>query len=460
MKDPRVIWRSASKDLVISIELRQWLPVAACFFLLGWYIAAPTGVAILALITLSGVMIADFLWARTMARSVRCRRQLRFVAMQVGDELEEEIHLINKQPLLPVLWAEIFDHSNIPGYTISSVRAADADSQIAWRVHTTCTRRGVFNLGPWELRIGQPFGFFLVHQHYLHHQEVLVYPPIATLPDRILSHRGSLGDNRPLNQPLRAETISTTSVRSYEPGDPFRRIHWRTTARHVSPFVKVFEPEAASRIWLIPDFHSQSHLVSEDNSSIETMVTVTASLSASFLQQNFSVGMVACAQIEAVVLPRQGQIHLWSILQSLAPLQPSNFSLATLLSRAGSLFSANDLLVVITPDIQIEWVGELKRLARIRGGMSRAEIILLDPVSFSGQDQVKPVLSIVQTQGIPVSILRTEDVRIIQDFYGAVSRWEFKILGTGRVVARSTPRGISKAEIMAGGLNTRWEDPV
>lgn len=378
--------------------------------------------------------------------------------MQVGDELEEEIDLINKHPLLPVLWAEILDHSNIPGYTVSSVRAADAGSHISWRIHTTCTRRGVFNLGPWELQIGQPFGLFLVHQHYFHHQEVLVYPPIATLPDRILSHRGSLGDYRPMNQPLRAETISTTSVRPYEPGDPFRRIHWRTTARHYSPFVKVFEPEAASRLWLIPDFNANSHLVSGENSSLETMVTVTASLAASFLQQNLSVGMVAGAQVEAVVLPRQGQIHLWSILQALAPLQPANLTLSTLLSRASSLFSANDLLLVITPALQIEWIGELKRLARIRGGMSRAEIILIDPDSFDGHNQMTAAVSIVQAQGIPTSILRKEEVQIIQGFYGAVSRWEFKILGTGRAVARSTPRGINKAELMAGGVNIRRKE--
>ncbi|MBE0699768.1 MAG: DUF58 domain-containing protein, partial [Anaerolineaceae bacterium] len=253
LREPRIIWRMDGQALTITVEIQSWLPVLVFLIALIWYIALPAPITVMTMVALGGLLLAAFFWARSMARSVRGRRKLRFAAMQVGDELEEQVSLRNYS-FLPVLWAEFLDRSNIPDYTVSSARAADPESQAEWRVHTICTRRGVFSLGPWELRLGEPLGIFIVHQVYLQKQEILVYPPLAVLPPHLLPHRGALGDSRPLNQPLRAETIASTTVRPYVQGDPLRHIHWRTSARKTDLFVKVFAPEAASSVWLVPDF--------------------------------------------------------------------------------------------------------------------------------------------------------------------------------------------------------------
>lgn len=444
LREPRIVWRSESETLRTTIEIQQWMPFAAFLVALVWYIASPSGVVLMAAVTLGGLVIFAYLWARAMARGVRGQRKLRFAAMQVGDELEEQISLDNKTAL-PVLWAEYVDRSNIPGYTVSSARAADANSLIEWRAHTICTRRGVFNLGPWEMRIGEPFGILLVRQTYLQHQEILVYPPLAVMPERILPHRGAMGDHRPLNQPLRAETISSTSVRPYSPGDPLRHIHWRTTARHVDPYVKQFSPEAASNVWLVPDFDARVHLGAGDESSLETMVTAAASLAAELLQQNLAVGMVASANQESVVLPRQGPSHLWAILQALSPLELSpEVTLEKTLAHSSGLISGNDLFIVITPSLQAAWVGALRRLSRSRGSAGRGEVVLLDAASFGAPAGAGPsadqFLSLLLEQGIVASVLRRDDIRVISGTYGEISRWEFSVSGTGRAVAKRAPR--------------------
>jgi uncharacterized protein (DUF58 family) len=294
-------------------------------------------------------------------------------------------------------------------------------------------------------------------------QEILVYPPLAALPEHILPHRGARGDHRPLNQPIRAETIASTSVRPYVPGDPLRHIHWRTSARHINPYVKVFAPETASHVWLVPDFDASVHvggpskggpyLGEGDSSSEETMVTVIASLGAALLQQNLAVGMFAgvgddTGGGETVVLPRQGQVHLWSILQALAPLHAeAGRTMEDLLTRAQALVSANDLLVLVTPSLKAEWVGALRRLSRSRGSGRRAEVVLLDPLSFlpegaeeTSHPTAEEFIRLLLEQGISANLLRREDVRLISGYYGEVSRWEFAVVGTGRAVARKTPR--------------------
>ncbi len=449
LREPRVIWRSEATELHITIEIRRWLPLVAFVVLLIWYIAAPSPVVLMSAVAFLGILLSAFLWARMIALGTHGRRRLLFAAMQVGDELEEQISLDNKTSL-PIIWAEFVDRSNIPGYTVSSARASDPQSHIEWRAHTVCTRRGVFSLGPWELCLGEPFGWLVVRQMYLQREEILVYPPLAELPEQVLPHHGALGDHRPLNQPLRAETIASTTVRPYVAGDPLRHIHWRSTARHTEPFVKVFTPEAASNIWLVPDFDAADHVGQGEKSSEEIMVTVVASLAARLLQQNLAVGMFTTADQQCVVLPRQGQIHLWNILQALAPLNAvTGNSLETVLTNARTLVSGNDLLVLVTPSLRSDWIAALRRISRSRGSSGRAEVILLDPASFGAEETrgAEEFMAFLLEQGIPTHLLRREDVQLISGFYGEISRWEFSVLGTGRVITRRAPR--KAAAVMA-----------
>jgi uncharacterized protein (DUF58 family) len=283
---------------------------------------------------------------------------------------------------------------------------------------------------------------------YQQKQEILVYPPLAALPEQVLPHRGALGDHRQLNQPLFAETISTYSVRGYTPGDPLRHIHWRTSARRGDTFVKVFAPEAASNVWLVPDFDSSVHVGEGDDSSQETMVTVVASLAAEMLQQHLSVGLFASAEKDSIILPRQGQPHLWTILQAIAPLHSvPERRLEEVLTRAASLISGNDLLILVTPSLRPDWIAPLRRISRSRGSGGRAEVVLLDPASFlksteglNGHAAAESFLTFLLEQGLIANLIRREDVRLISGYYGEVQRWEFAVLGTGRAVLRKAPR--------------------
>jgi len=470
LRGPLVVRRYTHPNRITTIELRQWLPVTAFAIVLVWYIVAPSEVTVMGLVTLGGLLVAAYLWARAMARHVSGSRQLRYAAAQVGDELEELITLGDASDL-PVLWAEFVDRSDLPGYAVASVRAADGHSSIQWRARAICARRGLFTLGPWELHLGDPFGIFRVRQVYTQPQSLLVYPPLAALPDYLLPHRATVGDHRPLHQPLPAETINAISTRPYSPGDPLRHLHWRTTARRDAPYAKLFEPEATSTIWLIPDFDPAAHLsldvsaapstrfadslrsasaqgasLAENeetlNSTEETMVLLAASLAAQLLRARLSVGLLTRTDTLHVVLPRHGQPHLWQILQALAPLHPPAHAqpLAQTVAEGQAMISARDLLIILTPSLDPEWPRALKQVARRRGG---AEAILLDPASFGGAGCADAFVPLLAELGLTAKIVRRGELRPIPASYGTLRRWEFMTLGTGRAVARQTPRGAS-----------------
>jgi uncharacterized protein (DUF58 family) len=442
---PLIVLRRTGPEVVVSVELRQWLPVIAGLAALGWYLAAPTDVAAMTVAALGSLLLGTFLWARSMAVHVTARRRLRYTALQVGDEIEEVVTLDNGS-FLPVVWAEFADQSSLPGYTVSSVRMADGHSTVEWRAHTLCTRRGLFALGPWEMRLGDPFGLFLVRQRYTQRQEILIYPPLAPLPAHLLPHAATVGAHRPLRQPLPAETIDAISVRPYVPGDPLRHVHWRTTARRQAPFTKLFEPEASSTIWLIPDFDPAVHLGEGADSTEETMVLLTASLAAQLLKMRLSVGLLAGTDRLTVVPPRPGPMHLWPLLRALAPLHPVQplpnsppRDLSQTLAEARPLIAVGDLVIVITPALTGPWPAALRQLLHHGGA---AEVIVIDPASFGGARQAEEVGTALMSLGLVARVVRRGELRPVGTAYGALRRWEFKTLGTGRVVTQQRPREV------------------
>jgi uncharacterized protein (DUF58 family) len=433
---------------VTTVEVRQWLPISLCVGALIWYLAAPTAIAVMSLVMLAGVLLTATFWTLALAWGVTGKRILRYAAVQVGDELEELI-LLENTSFLPVLWAEFIDHSNLPGYNANSVRAVDPGNSVHWLVQALCSQRGVFSLGPWDLRLGDPFGIFLIRLAFGTQQEILVYPPLAVLPAHLLPYQATLGEHRQLRHPFPAETTNAMYTRPYQPGDALRHLHWRTTARRAAPFVKVFEPEATSTIWLIPDFDPHAHVGEGNDSTEETMVILTGSLALQLLEKRLTVGLLAYTDKLTVVPPRSGQLHLWQILRALTPLRATTAPpLAETLDHAQALVSPRAQIIVITPSLDSAWPPKLKLISQRGRG---AEAILLDPVSFGGAGRSGPFVELLAELGLAAKVVRRGEIRPSAPVYGSPRRWEFITLSSGRAVARQTPRSAESLSMPTAG---------
>jgi uncharacterized protein (DUF58 family) len=433
------LWHWSRPDSDVRLHLRQPVIAAALIVLLAWLIIAPNTVALTGIVTLGSLLLLSYLWVRSLAKGVTTQRTLRYSAVQVGDELEELLVLDNRLRL-PVIWAEFIDRSTAPGYSISGVRTTGARKREQWRLHTSCAQRGVYSLGPWEVRLGDPFGLFEARQAYHQQTEIVVYPPLAALPPEIAHHRRAIGDRAPLRQPVSAETINAMSTRPYVRGDALQRVHWRTTAKRDDLFVKIFEPEAASTMWLIPDLDASVQLGDGAESSLEKMIVLTASIAARLLDERLAVGVILDAASSHSVLPQMGAAHLWTILRALALAQPRpDRPLAETLIHARSIVSLRDSAVIVTPSLDPEWS---KALPHLSGGtrLGGVEVVLLDPVSFGGAIGADAFRTLLLEQGVSTHIVRRQDIRPASGTYGAVRRWEFKTLGTGRVAVLQTPR--------------------
>jgi uncharacterized protein (DUF58 family) len=420
-----------------TIRLHSRMPVALAVLLILLQLFSPNRAWVILLCGVGGMTLAAYLWASSLARSVRVTRSLRYAWAQVGDLLEERFALCN-QGKWPVLWAEVDDESNLPDYPSDRVAAAGGELTFRWRVSTVCKRRGLFTLGPWTVRMQEPFGLFTVTQRYEQTHNLLITPPVMELPSLILPRGVAMG-RAVARQPAAYLTLNVSGARRYAPGDPLRRIHWPSSAHHNTLISKTFDAEISGDLWIVLDLDTGVQAGEGEESTEEYGVILAASLAERMLRQNRAVGLVAYGAQDAYLAPGRGERQLWCLLRALALVQAGESApLATVLTEMRAVLGRQTTAAVITPSCNPAWVEALGPLLR-RGVAPTA--ILMDPASFGGQGDLSPVRGMLAGLGIPAHIVaRGYPFRPSSRTHRQGGTWKFKTTATGRVIVTQRPR--------------------
>jgi uncharacterized protein (DUF58 family) len=372
----------------------------------------------------------SFLWVRLTAGRLVVGRDVRSDWVQVGDTLRERFTLTNLSRV-SVLWVEIRDRSNLPGYEPSRVESVGGRQYRKWVAQAVCTRRGLFTLGPATVRVGDPFGIFSSQWEQEATRSFLVYPPIYDLPGVTLPRGAVAGASR---TSFRTQQITTnvSSVRAYAPGDSLNRIHWPTTARLGELMVKEFDLEPSGNLWIVVDLDRRWHAGDGDESSLEYAVNISASLTHKTLAENRSTGMLAYGKNTVIVAPDKGLRQLRRVLENLAMAELGDLPLPVLLSDMASQFGRGMTVVVVTASADPAWVASLVDLTR--RGLTPAAVVL-DSRSFGGAHNSAALTDELARFGVASYVIQKgQKFRAIG---GQRKRQEplYRALATGRVMA-------------------------
>jgi uncharacterized protein (DUF58 family) len=388
---------------------------------------------------LAGAWALSRYWVHSLARGLRLKREMRFGWAQVGDRLEERLTLTNESSL-PAVWVQIHDHSDLPGYSIDQVRAADGTSTITWRAAGQCSRRGLFTLGPTSLQASDPLGLYSVELYDPRAVQLMVTPPVVPLPQIQVAPGGMAGEGRPRpNAPER--TVSASGVREYVPGDSLRLVHWRTTARRQQFHVRTFDNTPLGDWWLILDANREVQAGEGARSTAEHGVILTASLADRGLRLGRAVGLAAESDALTWLLPRQGDGQRWAILRALALVEQGRRSLADLLVGLSPSLRNNASLVLVTPDVGGEWLEAL--LPLMWRGLAPT-VLLLDPASFgavpAGVDAgaARRLVGELTRQGISHQVITPELLDRPEARPGKEGAWRWRVTPSGRAIADET----------------------
>ena len=399
---------------------------------------------------IAAILVLSYLWTWTSIHWVRIVRHLWAKKAEVGKTYEERFTVRNTS-LLPKLWLEVRDHSELPHHQASYVlNSFGARKERGWTVRTLCRQRGRFTLGPVTLTTGDPFGLFKMQRELSLTSTVIVYPAIVELT-AFATPSGQLPGGDALRRRTHYVTSNVRGVRDYAPGDSFNRIHWPSTARRGQLIVKEFELDPLADVWLFLDMDRSVQAELEWKpvlgrrepallwtkrpglelapSTEEYGATITASLAKHFIVRNRAVGLVTYAQQREVIPADRGERQLSKILETLAVIKGvGRIPLAQVLAAEGMHLVRGTTIIVITSSPDKNW-GTASRHLEQRG--LRVIAVLIAPDSFGGEWGMEEVTAELAAGGTPTYIVREGD-----DLAEALSQRAWGVIERPRYISR------------------------
>lgn len=353
---------------------------------------------------LFGLILAG-LWTWSSGQGVRVRMSRSRDRVQAGESIVERFEVINDSAI-PKLWLEVEEASDLPGHTAQFVTSLGRTSHRNWRVQTTCHRRGLYNLGPITVRSSDPFDIFSREMRFGHRRGLVVYPRALELPRYSAPPANLPGEGR-FRRRTHYVTPNASGIRDYEPGDSVNRIHWKSSLRTGSLKVKTFELDPASHLWVILDLSSQDHIGTGDDATIETAVTVAASVVRLFINQNRSVGLMMFGERLDVIEPDRGSQHFGRMLESLAVAQAvGTVPVASILYQQSRRWGRHTTVIVVTASTDPRWQGAIRTLTQ-RG--VKAAVAMIDLESWGGRSGAAATAVELRALGVQVNLIRKDD---------------------------------------------------
>jgi uncharacterized protein (DUF58 family) len=338
----------------VHIFLALFLLVVIVFF-------SSPALQFLALLYLA-VLALSFLYSRLASRYVVVRRKEMVSRAHRLEPMEITLVVENRSPL-PIQSLSLVD---LPNNFFASGPGQFLLALGPWGKRTLSYRlisqnRGEYTLGPAVLRGSDPLGFFPWKKQYGEVQTLIVYPEVApiVLPVRSGLPAGSIQ----VESRIYEDVTRYRSLREYVPGDDFRRICWKVSARTGRLYSVDYLQTLYAPVLILLSLKAEDYPARYRYHWVERAAVLAASLVVHFLKLKQEVGFLACASFKngggipaAEIRGTHG--HGMTILEMLARMEATaeNMDFSRLLADSGLDIPFQTRLQVITPRLSsAEW---------------------------------------------------------------------------------------------------------
>jgi len=340
----------------------------------------------------AGVYVLSRFWSQRIRSSLRVERHFTDHVFS-GDTATLDL-IISNAGWLPIPWLVATESlpSELTPPMPSALLRLHAHDERHLPYSFVCRHRGYYPLGPLKVTTGDLLGIMPHITHQLDIQYLTVYPKVVPLSELGLPTRSPLAV-LPSRSTLFEDTSRVTGVRSYQPGDSQRRIHWTATARTGELLVKRYQPAVARETLICLDMNSDHY--TQRYESTELAITTAASLAYHIIvQERQAVGLAteAATSLEGMqrfyLPPGQERAHLIHLLEVLARVQTARAILfIDLLWRERTRLAWGATMTIITGQESQELFDSLIGLQQ--AGFALA-LILVQPGHARGLKQTAP----------------------------------------------------------------------
>ena len=357
-----------------------WVALAIMLTLFG-LVFRLKGLMTVAVLLLTIVPIA-WLWNKYALRGLHYER-LFSERRAFPDETLELTLRVSNWKLLPVGWLHIVDQFPLGVPLLDEELIASQSSNVGqlvtafslrwyqrvsrrYRLH--CPRRGYYRFGPAHLKSGDLFGLFSQEGWQNKDDWLIVYPRVVPIAELGLLSKEPFGETK-ARQRIFADPMRTIGVRDHQPGDSFKHIHWKATARQQRLQTRVYEPTTSFNLVIFLNVATfPKHWQGTDPTLLERAISVAASIANYGAEQRYIVGVIANGSVPhsdqpIKVLPSRDPRQLARILEALAAVTGfATSSIENLLMAESPKLPWGATLVVVTGIVSEELVATLLRL--------------------------------------------------------------------------------------------------
>ncbi|MBL7183438.1 MAG: DUF58 domain-containing protein [Anaerolineae bacterium] len=357
-----------------------WVALAIMLTVVG-LVFRLKGLMTVAALLLTIVPIA-WLWNKYTLRGLHYERLLSERRAFPDETLELTLRVSNWK-LLPVGWLQIEDQFPLGVPLLDEELLTSQSSNVGhlvtafslrwyqrvsrrYRLH--CPRRGFYRFGPAHLKSGDLFGLFSQEGWQKKDDWLIVYPKVVPITELGLLSKEPFGETK-ARQRIFEDPMRAIGVRDHQPGDSFKHIHWKATARQQRLQTRVYEPTTSYNLIVFLNVATfPKHWQGTDPALLEKAISVAASIASYGVEQRYIVGVIANGSVphsdqSIKVLPSRDPKQLASILEALAAVTSfATSSIEDLLMTESPKLPWGATLVIVTAIVSEELAATLLRL--------------------------------------------------------------------------------------------------
>lgn len=365
-----------------SIFSDAWVPLAIIFLIAG--VLANRNAALLAVgIVLLLIVAISTVWKNLSLWGVTYEREFDRTRVFPGEPITMTIRVQNRKPL-PLTWLRFRDEMPVPPnyddpfvitqndltnrYTLQNTFSMQRREQIQRQATLRIGTRGFYKLGPVSYESGDIFTLFTIEREHKYIDTLVVYPQIFPLEDLGLPAKEPFGEVK-VRQSLFTDPIKTRGIRDYSPGDRFRDIHWKATARRGELQTKVYDPSTGMTMAVFLNVATFArHWMGYDPALLERAISVAASAANYGSQVGWGVGVYANGAVPNSdqpirVPPGRSPEQLSRVLEALAAVTEfATGSIELMLLRESAQLPWVSTIVLVTAIVTDEMMIALLRL--------------------------------------------------------------------------------------------------
>jgi uncharacterized protein (DUF58 family) len=372
-------YRDLSKDTQFT---DAWMIVGLILTLIGLAMSSPFLLG--AAIAMFAVAATGWFWNQLSLYGVHYRRSLSETRAFLGESITLTLEVRNRK-LLPVTWLQVLDvfPSPLPmddqqvlvnGATnlgeFTTFWSLGAFGRLRRRFTVHCTQRGYHTYGPATVTTGDAFGMFNRRGTLPEQNRLIIYPHLYTAAELGLPAKNPFGE-RAAEARLVEDPLRTAGIRTWQPTDGMKRVHWKATARYQQMLSRLYEPSQEPQVLVFLNVATFTrHWLGQIPELMERAISVAGSLAALCAEMRLPVGLIANGYLPGSdqplrLLPGRSPDQLLHILELLAAVTAfATQPIEELLLRESPRLPWGSTLLVVTAVAHEELLATLLDLQR------------------------------------------------------------------------------------------------